>query len=674
MKYIKIFIASSIVDFESERQKICNFINSLNPAHVSRGVYFEPVICENITNAINAERKQTEYNQEICDCQYFYVIVGQEAGPGTVEEFDVALKHFKETGAPKIYTYFLKLPEGKQPSESVIDFLKRLDKEIGHYFSTFSHIDTIQLRILVELIRDNHIGGPIELKDGQALFNGNAVLSMSNIPVYQKNTPIQELLSAKEKLEDAYAGLIRLTALDPGNETLAKLIADNEHERSRISEQLHTLEQELLQFYVKLNDKQHSDSPISWREKKAMELLDQGDYEGAKSILRDPQWSAEREQAEEIINSALVRIKKYISGKFTLIETIKSTGVTPEAEAEILCVFEDITALAEKYQTGMWILYEYADFLRNHNNHGKGIGISERLDRYYTDIQDEGEACAKNKYLLACMLYKTNDLPKAEILHKEALAIRKRLCASGSPEHLGQYASSCNQLGYLLFRCGKEQEAGQLYLDGIEVLRKLQNSGKQYAATLALTLNNLGNLARRQKDYAQAERCHLGAMELRKVAAADNSTSALGYLAMSCLNYAKLLTEMNQVPKADAYYQEASRLYNVLRQRDTKFQVDYAIAQYSYAAAMEASTPEEALKLHREVLEQRLMLAESNTAALRSDLSDSYYSIGKLLRKNGDAEAEAYLEQAFELRRALYQYAPEKYAEAYNQICVYLKK
>lgn len=354
--------------------------------------------------------------------------------------------------------------------------------------------------------------------------------------------------------------------------------------------------------------------------------------------------------------------------------TIKSTGITPESEQEILHWFEEITALAEKHHIEMWVLYEYADFLMHHNNHCKAIEISEQLDHYYAFIRNSSEDCANNKYLLACMMYKTNNMQRAETLHRETLAIRERLCESQDPKYLAQYASSCNQLGYLLFRGGKPEEARQLYLNSVGILKKLQYAGNAYTSTLALTLNNLGNLAQRQKDYRQAEHFHLESMELRRTAAVSDSTSSLGFLAMSCLNYAKLLTEMGQTPKADSYYREAVELYDRLQHRDTKFRVDHAIAQYSRAAAMENTAPKDALKLHRQVLEQRLTLAKSNTAALQSDLADSYFSIGKLLHQLSVPEADEYLNKAYDLRLALYQQAPEKYTDAYQQICSYLNK
>ncbi len=65
MKFIKIFLASSIVEFRNERQQMGNFIRSLNDIYVKRGIYFELAICEDLGESVALERKQQEYNEAI---------------------------------------------------------------------------------------------------------------------------------------------------------------------------------------------------------------------------------------------------------------------------------------------------------------------------------------------------------------------------------------------------------------------------------------------------------------------------------------------------------------------------------------------------------------------------------------------------------------------------------
>ena len=92
MKYIKLFVASSIDTFERERGELKSYISSLNDIYVRRDIYFDLILCENLSNALDKERKQAAYNAEIRKCQYFYVIFAEKVGEYTVEEFDVALE------------------------------------------------------------------------------------------------------------------------------------------------------------------------------------------------------------------------------------------------------------------------------------------------------------------------------------------------------------------------------------------------------------------------------------------------------------------------------------------------------------------------------------------------------------------------------------------------------
>ena len=148
---IKIFLASSIVEFEHERHELGDYINSLTKHFMVRGILLQFDKCEDLSNTKADVRKQEEYNQVIRNSDFFYIVFGKSAGEYTIEEFDVALEHFKKEKSPYIYTFFQKLPEGAEAADNVKDFMTRLDKEIGHYYSLFSHIDRIKLNMLLEI-------------------------------------------------------------------------------------------------------------------------------------------------------------------------------------------------------------------------------------------------------------------------------------------------------------------------------------------------------------------------------------------------------------------------------------------------------------------------------------------------------------------------------------------
>ena len=67
MKYIKIFLASSIVEFKQEREEFGTFIRRLNNIYAKRNIYFELVVCEDISKEFSTRRAQDLYNDEIKD-------------------------------------------------------------------------------------------------------------------------------------------------------------------------------------------------------------------------------------------------------------------------------------------------------------------------------------------------------------------------------------------------------------------------------------------------------------------------------------------------------------------------------------------------------------------------------------------------------------------------------
>lgn len=182
METIKIFLASSIVEFKNERYELAAFTNSLNNICVRKEIYLEMNICEELSNAVAMGRKQNEYNQFIRDSDYVFMLFGKDAGKYTIEEYDVALEQFRKIGAPKIYVYFKQSTEDKGIGENMSDFMKRLDRELPYCYSCFSHLDTVKMDFLKILSADERIKGNLECYGGQVLWYGQQVLSSENLP------------------------------------------------------------------------------------------------------------------------------------------------------------------------------------------------------------------------------------------------------------------------------------------------------------------------------------------------------------------------------------------------------------------------------------------------------------------------------------------------------------
>ena len=150
IRKIKLFLASSTVEFAKERMELGFHILKLNNMLIDRGVYLWLSVAETLPRAMTPQGLQDYYNSEIRDSRYFYTIVGRKVGEGTQEEFEMAWKHYKETGLPEIHTYFLQMPGLED--ESVRAFKDRL-KGLKHYYDKFDSLDTIKLSIQNDALR-----------------------------------------------------------------------------------------------------------------------------------------------------------------------------------------------------------------------------------------------------------------------------------------------------------------------------------------------------------------------------------------------------------------------------------------------------------------------------------------------------------------------------------------
>ena len=160
IKTVKIFIASSVVEFKEERKELQGFEAELDRIYKGSDIDFEINISDLLPKNLSKEGKQAEYNIEICKSRFAFFLIGKSVGEHTREEFRVAKEHFIDVESPLIYTFFRYDITNPLVDESVIRFVEDDLKEGNeHYYTTFDHVDTIKLNIMAEIVRHPDIGG-----------------------------------------------------------------------------------------------------------------------------------------------------------------------------------------------------------------------------------------------------------------------------------------------------------------------------------------------------------------------------------------------------------------------------------------------------------------------------------------------------------------------------------
>jgi len=123
MKRIKIFLASSITEFEEERLELKDFVRRQEDVLIDNNIRIRLFMCEYADNTIAIGRKQGEYNAEIEDSDIFFMLVGKKLGEYTLEEYRYAQNVLKSKGKPLVYIAFKQCGE---TNEEVKMFLKEV--------------------------------------------------------------------------------------------------------------------------------------------------------------------------------------------------------------------------------------------------------------------------------------------------------------------------------------------------------------------------------------------------------------------------------------------------------------------------------------------------------------------------------------------------------------------
>jgi serine/threonine protein kinase len=116
---------------------------------------------------------------------------------------------------------------------------------------------------------------------------------------------------------------------------------------------------------------------------------------------------------------------------------------------------------------------------------------------------------ARHHFGLANLMRKTGRPKEMETAFRDALALRKQLAADfpTRPAYRSELSESYIALGMLLADTGLPQEAEAAFRDAVRLLKQLVTdfpAVPDYESNLACALSDLGELAKRQRSYAEA--------------------------------------------------------------------------------------------------------------------------------------------------------------------------
>ncbi len=505
MKIITIILTLSKKEFDYESMMLSDYIRELSDQYIDRGIYFKLVICDE-DDPIDTKLS------EINDSQFFYILMGKDACKDNIERFNIAYNKFlKDSNNPKIYPYFKILSDGESPSEEVRGFIDRLRNELGHYYSKFSYLDSIKLNMLLELSRSDEMNASVKFEDGKAKLDGKEIISLENIPFYSKNESLQKLIKERDELNCKFSELIRESSKRTGDLEFENEISTVASRKTEIGNIIRQIENDMLGLYSQISSRANGEERMTWREIKAAEMLDDGDYDGALAVLRDAERENELNQAEKLAEEGLQRIEDYISENKLRIKTLSSRGITEDSLQEIIECYEKIVQLVKKHKLDLDVVIQYVEFANEQKMYGKSVELSD----YILNCIKADSIPNEQKYRIyrACgaAYLDSRQYSQAELCLNETLCSSRKICED-EPNNIIKVASAYHVLGSLYQTVGKYNKALECLNESLNIVRNYDS----YKGQTAQILLSLGILENTTGHIMDAETHELDALEIYK--------------------------------------------------------------------------------------------------------------------------------------------------------------
>lgn len=587
MKEIKIFLASSIDEFKNERNELQCFIDDMaREFRKNYDIDIEVLRCEKVDPRYVKGRSQDEFNGLIKNSEMCIFLFFTKAGEYTIEEFEVARKAFEasENGKPKIYTYF-KTINDVSVEKSVTDFMSELDKNLKHFYQTFSHIDTVKLRVLLNLKMQEMDFVSVKFEDGKCIVDGKEALDLSNVAEFANNGILKDLKLELEKIEKEYCKMKPIYATGKAEEPFCKKYAEIAARKQNLIEQIEELQKKIFNISLRMcDDEVHG--KVTLRQKEAYRLFELGDLESCLIVLDSDEIDDEFFRAEKQLEKmAKENAIKYINEHKTAIDILKTMSNYSKRFNEIEQRYNKIINVAYKYKVKMLTIFEYFEFLCDNNEFKKVLMLCNMYFEFASDktlINDFYKS--KIYYYKGYISRKEDDYDKAYEYFINALDLFgdsnilniKDSFFSAKIQEL--FFEIMNEIVIILITFGNYKDAKKYLLGNIDFLSNESSLNPQLNLTshghLALVYHYLGNYEMANNMYQKAILMATNEIDKSYKAKLPEYKCLLSNLYG---NYASFLINLNNLNESLKFAQKAVILLDEIRIDNPKrFEADFA--------------------------------------------------------------------------------------------------
>ena len=583
MKKIQFFLVTENDREENEYLQLSDFVGEINP-------YFERVYrisVELLTmEELNApEWQQEEYRRQIRESEAVFFLLFMSMEEAIEKGFDAAWDQYRSSGKPAIYTYFYNIDD-QERDEPVRSFMRRLDEELGHFYSNYDHIDTIKLRLL-ELLKLQEMNMlEMTVRGGCLVMDGRKVMSLENVKLFSENDQLKAWKAELEEVERKYYPMKARYKEFQGDAAACREYAALASRRQFILDSIE--ETEKMLFRASLNMVQDmARGEITVRQREAYRLLEQGDSEGANRILDAEEIKNDyRRKRQKLKEEAQQLSRVYIRELRTKIDVLETMIGYPERFEEITDCYEEIMKAALEDGVEYDEVQRYASFLNDQGRSRKALEVARTLESVYEqeDVSEEDKAILWN--LLGIITSERTGMQKdSEKYYSQSRAAYEKLAEENPERYLEDVAMSYNNAGIFYNDQGQPEKAEDYYRRAIEIREKLaKENPERYLEYVATSYNNAGIFYKEQSQPKKAEDYYLRAIEIYEKLADENPERYQAYVAMSYNNTGNFYADQGQPEKAEDYYRRAIEIREKLAEKNPeRYAPDLAASYFNYA-------------------------------------------------------------------------------------------
>lgn len=658
---VNIFLASSIKDDKQQEMRIKNFIWRMN-------YEFSKKYNLSILPLVNIEQSKNELENIINKSAMCFFIVFGKVSDDVVNELKTAKRKLDKVGHPRIYIYFKKIISNEE--ESVIQFKKYLDLELKHFYGSFDDLDTVKLRILLNLAILKAGSQEISFKDGKCYLGDDFALNVKNVAEFANNKKLAEiknlLLRATERRNDLKAAYEK----DPSNNEICAEYIKITGEYENIKKEVENIENSIFSVSLSMSQDE-SLGAITDRQKRAYELFVNGEVEKAINLLDIDESINNYERIANYAKQSACNVIAEGRQKIYFLHTMLRYD---ERDKIISETYEKLLPIATSQQIELGIFNEYALFLKYCDRHADALKYALKLQSIYSVFPPQNALDnAENLTLLAMIYADLSDRQQDTIecsLH--AIEIRESAiteCGYSEANYIG-LARVYNAIGKLYRKANMPTDAERCIERAKYLFDELEKHTDKFVVEQAETFITRGIIYSEQYETDKAfEEFSKAIKVLDKYPSDDLHTIYVKSSAYQ--NQASLSKKDGLLPDAIKLFEKALEIRKELCNcNPARYIPTLAFTYQGIGNAYRAigNKFNKACEYFLLAYDMRQKICLVNRAAHEVELSDSCIKLaGTLLDMQRPDDAYKYLKEGYNIRRPLYEKSPKTYERWYAQ-------